>query len=423
MVRNVVVITVDQLRADVIDPQSPLQFRAPRMRELAQRGTTFSNAFCPAPVCAPARHSLTTGLHPIDHGVLTNNHEPARPLRTLGHLAAEHGIEPVQIGPMSWRGDWDTGFGPQLARQEVWKSTLSPRSRRVYEAEASDHIRRTTGGPSPRRLDEYWGHAVATSATESLARFADTGDRFLLWCSIPEPHPPFRPPADLYRTNLMDDFEPWSGDEESSHAYVNGLRDEWRHLSQVEWRQLVSAYRGMVELADTFVGQVIDAIAAHGLADSTGIILTADHGEMAGEHGIALKFTFREGAMRVPLVVAAPGVPQGSCDDLVESLDVFATALELLGLDPAPQTRSRSLLSDPEQYGGPREFVVGAHDTDLMIRTTEWKLNVYDGEPAELFRVGRDPQESTNLIDSPSTKRITERLLRELDEWRTSGMG
>jgi len=259
---------------------------------------------------------------------------------------------------------------------------------------------------------------VSAAAVDSLARFAETGERFLLWCSIPEPHPPYRPPAGLYRTNLLPEFEPWTGDDVDSHAYVRRLRDEWRHLTPLEWRQLVSAYLGMVELADRFVGEVVDAVAAAGLAEDTGIILTADHGDMAGEHGMMLKFTFREAAMRVPLVVVSPGLKSEYRDDLVESLDVFSTVLDLLGVEPPEGTLSRSLVRDPLRYGGAREFVYGSYGTDLMIRNHEWKLNSYDGEPAELFRVGRDPAETTNLIDSSSTKRIRDRLARELEAWR-----
>lgn len=418
MVKNVVVITVDQLRADALNPEAPLGLRAPRMNDLARRGLSFTNAFCPSPVCAPARHSLATGLYPLEHGVLTNKHEPAQPLVTLGHIVGASGIEPVQIGPMSWRGEWDTGFGPQLARQEVWKASLPDSSRRVYEAEAADHVRRTTGGPSPRRHDEYWGSAVSQAARESLERFAASGERFLLWCSIPEPHPPFRPPAELYQANLLGDFTPWVGDETQSHAYVRQLRDEWRHLSRLEWRQIVSAYRGMVELADTYVGTVLDSLEAMGLADDTAVILTADHGEMAGEHGMMLKFSFREGAIRVPLVVVAPGLHPGVRTDLVESLDVFATVLDLFGLESRDDTASRALVREPACFGGSREFVYASYDTDLMIRTREWKLNVYDGTPGELFQVGADPSESVNLLEDASTKPITELLTRELDAWR-----
>ena len=329
--QNLLVIVIDQLRADAVarhaDASNPTAWTTANMGELCRRGTFFQNAFTAAPVCNPARHSMLTGLYPEQHGVLTNKHQARDQLRTVGHVASEAQIETVCVGNNGWRGTHSDGFDRTVGASG-WSDLLTEETREVFEAEHARHMRRTTGGPSPRTSDEYHGHFIATHTTAELERLAREDKRFLLWCNIPEPHPPFRPPADLYRKALdsVSGLPLHRQRTDSPCPYMRELSREWDHLSEHEWLQLVAAYHGMVSLADRWVGMILETLAATGLDERTAVVLVADHGEMLGEHGLMLKFNFREAAVRVPIVVARPGEAGSVSDRLTSGVDLFATA-------------------------------------------------------------------------------------------------
>ena len=418
MADNLLVIVLDQMRADALLPWGSPLASVPNIEDLASRSVQFTNAFTNAPVCNPARQSMLTGLYPHEHGVVTNKSVPIRPLRSIGHLAAEAGIETVNIGSNGWRAASDDGFLVSRGTNEEWLESLSAETRDVWEAENSRLTRRTTGGPSPRSPHEYRGHHLAGIASEELRRLAGQEKRFLMWVNLPEPHPPFRPPRDLYEKRIK--VAPGClAKGATDQPAMARLAEDWAHLTDHEWAQLLAAYYGLLELADQFVGAILRTLEDTGLQENTAVIITGDHGEMAGEHGIMLKFNFREAAIRVPLVVSDPGRPPIVSDDFVESVDIFALACDLLGVDPPTGTAGRSPLG-PE--AGARDAVTARNGEDDMIRTKSWKLVRYNGHPGELFRVDTDPGERHNLIhDAGYADRVSE-LVGRLEAFAASGV-
>jgi iduronate 2-sulfatase len=188
-------------------------------------------------------------------------------------------------------------------------------------------------------------------------------------------------------------------------------------------RKLVHGYYASVSYADAQLGKVLDELDRLGLANDTVIVLWGDHGWHLGDHGMWTKHTNYEQAVRIPLLVIAPGVARAGSHStaLVETVDVFPTLCELAGL-PAPVTvpqpmDGRSLvrvLRDPRatvrdhayhaypRNRGPNADFLGRAVRSARHRLVEWKKigAAADTAELELYDYAADPAETKNLVDS-----------------------
>jgi arylsulfatase A-like enzyme len=162
----------------------------------------------------------------------------------------------------------------------------------------------------------------------------------------------------------------------------------------VEVRQILAGYYGMVALVDGYCGMILDALEALGLKDNTMVIWTVDHGDQMGEHGMFLKFCMYEASVRVPLLIHIPGKKPEVQSELVEHIDLFPTICDLVGAECPGTVQGRSLvplLSETKAPEDWRDAVFSQIGDVEMIRTKEWKLNTYDGQPGELYDLKNDP--------------------------------
>ncbi|OPZ01171.1 MAG: Choline-sulfatase [candidate division BRC1 bacterium ADurb.BinA364] len=210
------------------------------------------------------------------------------------------------------------------------------------------------------------------------------------------------------------------------HPSVERKREEWRHLTDVEKRQIIAGYHGLTSVLDVCVGGILDALERLGLWDDTLIVMTCDHGDMLFENELLLKFVMRESAVRVPLMVRAPG--GAGCDRLefAEQVDVVPTVCDMLGIDIPGSVQGRSLRplmnegAAPEQWRDAVFSQIAAHgpiDT-MMVRTERWKLVEYDGQPGELFDMRNDPQEFYNRIGEAGHAATVRELSDRIRAWQ-----
>jgi len=202
--------------------------------------------------------------------------------------------------------------------------------------------------------------------------------------------------------------------EKSAHA-------RW---SERQWRWYLWNYYRMVEMADGAMGRVLDALEETGLMENTVVIWSADHGDGLGRHSLTSKMFLYEEAVRVPLVVVGPGRLGGGrrdCLHLVSGLDIAPTLCEFAGVEPMPKARGLSLKPLVEGRSPPnwREFLVAeTHGTGRMVRTPEYKLITYRGDPVEqLFDLRSDPGETANLAGDPARADLLRALHDRLQEW------
>jgi len=324
---NLVLVTVDTLRADVLGPYGgPVP--TPAFDRLAREGVVVEGACTPIPSTAPAHASLFSGLHPWRHGLLENgvpfdaDRYPSLParLRDSGLRTAAF-VSSYVLHP---RWGFDHGF---------------------------DHYHFQPNEPG------LWGdgHGFSTrgafTTDAALAWIGEHRDTpFFVWIHYFDPHDPYQPPEAFLETGPLETPEVMREGPPRPRAA--------RALA----RQ-IRAYRGEVAYADAQLGRVLDGLDALDLADRTNVVVTADHGEGLGEHGALRHGTnlFDE-AVVVPLFVRGPALPRGvRVRGPAQLEDLMPTLLSLQGVD-APETADGVDLRgwlEGEQEHSPRKAVVG----------------------------------------------------------------
>ena len=262
-----------------------------------------------------------------------------------------------------------------------------------------------------------------------------TYDRPLfLWCGFAGPHDPFdvtEPYLRMYDDVDVPDPVGWEGELETKpppqQAAMDGM--EGKHSPAAVWwsratpdriRRMRKHYYANITLMDDWVGRIVAAVEAKGQLDNTLFVFTSDHGDCLGDHHQVYKFSSHyDPVARVPLVLAGPGVETvGESDPLVELIDLGPTFLELAGLDPLPGASGQSL-SALLRGGAPlHDVVFSEHGQRVMVRTHEWKLVAYLGQPyGELYDLRTDPDELHNLYDSPEASDARGGLYERMGQW------
>jgi choline-sulfatase len=412
----------DQHRFDAISFRGHAHLKTPHLDSLVARSRDFTAAYTQSPVCAPARYSLATGQYVADHGVCFNSINPRYPVRTIAHQLSAVGYRCFQAGHMHWSEETtDTGYAPLISRED-WLNSLPLTWRERFEAEHQNaFIRTSMGGPSPLPESAFWGTYVAKKTSEFIDTALDDEVPFFAWASIYEPHPPFFPPAEVYRKYIEQDIcIPKVEDKGSPRDPAQEKRrGKWSHLTDHEIRQMMAGYFGMVEVADRSVGSIIGFLDKRGILENTWIIWTSDHGEQLYDHGLFLKFCMYEESVHVPLTIAGPGIPAGVETALVEHVDLFPTLCEVAGLDVPETCSGRSLLPILQSPGVVppdwRDRVYSQINDLEMVRSRDWKLVTRAGKPVELYDLANDPGETNNRVTHAELAGVIEELLGTTD--------
>ncbi len=168
---------------------------------------------------------------------------------------------------------------------------------------------------------------------------------FFLWLRYVNPHGPYDPPAP-YDTRFMDEESSRGPRLKRVDGFHGGVRREWAQSDDLPLGHYVALYDGEIAAVDAEVGQVLAALEQGGQAQSTLVVLTSDHGESLGEHD----YYFDHGedvfdpGLRIPLLVAGPGVKAGRTDELVSTLDLLPTLLDAAKVSYPPGLAGASLL-------------------------------------------------------------------------------
>jgi arylsulfatase A-like enzyme len=275
---NVLLITVDTLRADRVGFAGYEPAETPAMDGLAERGAAFLNAVASAPVTLPSHATILTGLYPPAHGALDNGlYELAEGVPTLAGVLAGRGYQTAGfIGAFVLAGKYGTARGFQ---------------------HFDDELR------GPRRMGHNYKERRAEEVTDAVLDWVRERDRarpYFAWAHYFDPHAPYDSPGDF--------------------AYRFPGRP----------------YDGEIAYTDHQIGRLLDGLREDGALERTLIVLTADHGEAFGDggeltHGLLL----RGSTLRVPLVISAPGgLPRGvRVEGTVSTADILPTVLELVGVE------------------------------------------------------------------------------------------
>jgi len=211
-----------------------------------------------------------------------------------------------------------------------------------------------------------------------------------------------------------------------SERIVLGSQIDSNPPSDAQVRNARHAYYANITYFDNLVGQIVGTLEETGLADNTVIILTSDHGDMLGERGLWYKMNYFEHSVRVPLIVAGPGIVHASTSSPCSLLDLLPTMIDFAACRDvnAPSFRvpidGRSLrpeLEGSEQDGSTIIAEYCAEWTDqpmFMLRSGNYKYIHCDSDPPMLFDVENDPKEMDNLADNPDHAAISSGFAKQV---------
>jgi hypothetical protein len=346
---NILLLFPDQWRFDWMSSNAKLPIRTPNLDNLAKRGTRFARAMVAAPVCAPSRACLASGME-YDRAHVPNN-EVDYPVNraTLYKKLRDGGYHTMACGKMDlakgsnwwgkdgkWRmnswgfsdqingaGKWDQLGGLALNNNVPGEPYLTfLESRGVLKAHLDDYQKRRKDNygstfPTPLPEDAYCDNWVTQNALDLLAR-RPAGAPWFLQVNWPGPHDPEDITRRMEQTVRGLKMPPPVG--------PNRYSDEVNVLIRQN-------YTAMCENIDRCIGEILGSLEKSGQLDNTLVIFSSDHGEMLGDHDRWGKSVPYQPSIGVPLVVAGPGVRGGSANDaLTSSIDITATVLDYAGV-------------------------------------------------------------------------------------------
>lgn len=330
--RNVLLISVDTLRADRLGCYSEGTSCTPRLDALARECAVFESAATPRAKTTPAIASLLSGRYPHEHGV----RDLAQPLKSSVPLLQERLREQgYRCGAIV--GNWVLGDARSgLARGfDLWCESL-PQRTGVPPDDAPQRSARSLTDAALVAL----GLAPAPSEPEFEPRtaLAPEGAPWFLWLHYMDPHGAYEPPAEHQRpaqARELVDVESSNPKQRPRVARYNVPTDLWVDADTFDAAAVRARYDGEVRFLDAELGRLFETLRAKGELERTVVVLTADHGESLGEQDYYFEHgaNCSESTVSVPLLVRAPGVPPGRRSTPASLVDVAPTVLELLGIE------------------------------------------------------------------------------------------
>lgn len=411
---NIVLIIVDSLRADHLSCYGYPRATSPNLDRLARRGVLFENAIAPSSWTLPSHASILTGLYPEQHHAETLHDRLRVDIPTLAEELKQAGYRTGAFSGSPFftpRQGLDRGF---MEFKDFWFSPL-----RVFtQAHDIGSILSLIG--KAEWVSENTGHPSAIDVNNSVIDWLDESQGqgpFFVTLNYFEVHEPNSLPPSWRRGH-------WTGQNPAADSVPDESRGSASQLTErIEGR--IDGYDGAIAFDDDRVQKLITDLDRRHLMDNTLVIVTADHGEGLGEHGLfdhgtALYFPL----IHVPLILYWPGhIPAGlQVSRPVSTRDIAATIMQLLN-NAGTDLQGQSFVSlwktekQPDQWPMPlselRKLPSG-QDQIKSIISSEFQLilDVRDGR--SLYDWGKDPQETENLIVVPDYEAVAKGLEADL---------
>lgn len=342
---NVLLITIDTLRADRLSCYDPAHVKTPFIDGLAAKGTLFTRAFSHTPLTLPAHANILLGKTPPAHGVHDNGRFTVRAeaLTLAEHLGSRGYATGAFVGgyPLHSRFGLGQGF-------EVYDDRFSA---------------------APEVGREFAESRASVVADRALAWLRDSRSPWFLWVHFYDPHDPYDPP-EPFRTRFKN-----------------------------------APYDGEVAYVDEIVGRLLAFLRDEGLEAKTVILLTGDHGESLGEHGeLTHGFLAYNSTLCIPLIIAMPGRKPSRVDQAVAHVDVYPTVCEALALERPAGLEGRSLLQAMEGAKVPPALIYFESLSPYYSRgwapirgQLDGRMKFIESPIPELYDLEKDFDEAVNL--------------------------
>ena len=423
---NIVLISLDTLRADHVSSYGCQHVRTPNIDSIGQGGTRLANFVAHSPWTKSSFGSLFTSLYPSQHGSTRNSKwkgDSWEYLTTIDQKLDDKYVTMAEILK-------DNGYVTVAFQANVMVSASSGFSQGfdIYEHESLFHEEDALPYPPANRMYEAFN--------SWLSEHSQTNRRFFVWINLMDTHMPYVGRKGYY---------PESWDSRYHGQITNPFKDyktarNGPGLSEKDKEQIHALYDAEIQFADEYIGKILEALKRTGLEDKILLIFASDHGEELWDHGgkseqdvrdfnwgFGHGHTLYEEMILVPLIIRYPvalGQPgeMTTVNQQIRQVDFLPTILDLLEIrhEAAKHFEGESILDllRGESSKSPAVFSESLlyGDEKKSIRTGGYKLvfNAASGE-TELYDLINDPGEEINIVDSQSER--AQSLKKTLIQW------
>jgi len=359
---NIVLITVDTLRADHLSCYGYKDNQTPQIDLLATEGVLFENTIAQAPVTLVSHASILTGLYQFHHGCRNNGHYLDKNVQTIAEILKRYSYKTggfVSSAVLNSKTQIGQGFDTFDDNFISYVTPIKPEINDFFSISSS--FERIAGQTNIRVFQ--WLDQVSKSKKP-----------FFLWVHYWDPHAPYSPPI----------------------PYTKYSNDQ------------IQQYDAEISYVDDSIGNLLEKISSIGNIENTILILTADHGENLGEHGYFAEhgLNLYEPVLRIPLILKYPSkLPNRTrIKSIARSIDIVPTLLELIGIKDKIEYDGESLIElikSDNMKEKPIYFdTLWPPDEDWIgIRVGDWKYTISTKGRYELFNLKKDPYEIINYCN------------------------
>jgi arylsulfatase A-like enzyme len=464
---NIICFVTDQHHANHLSCAGNPDVKTPNLDRLAADGLLFTKSYVANPVCSPNRACMFTGQYPKSHGLRENGNSLVPGSLTLPGVLADNGYQTFSSGklhlaPFGMQADRDVPGYEKAESNEYWnregsnpmvlpyhglqdvffvgghghynfghhKRELQQKHPGVWEGYTREGAREQCAVPEEvwcagLNQEYHYNTAIADKTIEFLkARHEE--QPFFIWCSFPDPHHPFSPPApwfDMYDADTIH-FDPIP--DEGNEGFPEKLAS-YRSKAKANpdaIRDVIAKNYGMISMVDHNIGRVIEELEEQNLVDNTIIVFFADHGDYMGDHGLLRKALMPYDAeWRVPTIWRIPGQKRtGTTTAMHSTVDLMPTLLDLAGLEIPGEVQgvSQKSVLDGESESARQvayaEFdTTGSYERVRFIRTDGWMLAYFFGcEFGMMYNMENAPLQQNNVFEHPDYRAKRDELMMTL---------
>lgn len=446
--KNILVFFCDQWRPDIIKCYGGDIVRTPNIDKLAENGFIFEQAYTPTAICSPARASLMTGLYPHRHQLFNN---------TTRSYSYNFKLRPEVPMISDWADkntDYETAYTGKwhLGNEKHYEGTSFHVKKGIYShpspggefKDRHNEIVDLYAGTLDIPMEEF-PDVITANNTKKFLKERNQDKPFMAFCAFPGPHAPWYIPEEFGIRYNYEEMPEWPNLHDEMHNKpINQKKCRLRSTTQkyltdkedgeINLKKMIACHFSYIELIDSMIGEVIQTLKDTGQYENTTIILTADHGDMLGAHGLLSKGAYMyDEIYRIPLIISDPSVKGHRINKIVNLMDLTATIMHMMsGKEWESMTpdvefermdemhlHGKSILPLMEndknwdrkvhyaQYHG--DWF--GHYTSRMVTDGKYKVIWNVSDVCEMYDLEKDPNEMTNVFYEDNYAKIRDEYL------------
>lgn len=431
---NILTIIVDDLRP-VLGSYGHEVVVSPHIDSLANAGMTFTRAYANIPVCGASRASFMTSIRATSKrfvNFMSKAETDAPGAKSIPQVFKENGYYTISNGKVFHHRD---DLNEQSWSEPAWRPRVGMQT--SYNPESKKYRKQWKNGKDvfgpwyeSANVDDdaYFDGLVAKKTIHDLQKLKKLNKPFFLAAGFFRPHLPFYAPKkyyDLYDPKQIKLAQYRQRPKNAPVSLRGSVEITMYHFKDIVYNsdefhlKSLHAYYASVSYIDKLIGDIIAELERLKLRENTIIVLWSDHGWNLGEHNFWGKHNMMQHALRVPLIIDAPGYKNNIASSaVVELVDLFPTLAELAMLPLGDKTKQQlhgkslvPLLSQTKQKI--KDYVYARFrngETIISDRYTFTEYQTKDGIEYMLYDLSKDPEENNNIYVDPESKRISTEL-------------